>query len=92
MTGKSTFHSRERGNLSAPQSGGNLHRKAMRTDSRVRGNGRFSFPAAFCPKLKTMNRVYLESSAIRKIVEVLPLKTGGGADLPIVVAEFALQI
>ena len=39
-----SFHSRERGNLSASQSGGNLHRKAMRTDSRVRGNGRFFFP------------------------------------------------
>ena len=54
-----------------------------------------SFPAAFSfflPKLKTMNRVYLESSAVREIAEFLPLKTGGGADLPIVVAEFALQV
>ena len=54
-----------------------------------------SFPAAFSfflPKLKTINRVHLEFSAIRKIVCIFPAETGGGADLPIVVAEFGFQI
>ena len=52
-----------------------------------------SFPAAFfLPKLKPMNRVYLEYSAVCEIAEISPLESGGRADLPIVVAEFALQI
>ena len=52
-----------------------------------------SFPAAFfLPKLKPMNRVYLESGGFGKVVCVFPFESGGGADLPIVITEFALQI
>ena len=54
-----------------------------------------SFPAAFSfflPKLKTMNRVYLESCVFGKIVCIFPSETGGGADCPAVITQNAFQI
>ena len=70
---------------------------SVKMDSRVRGNdgGEAEIPAAFSfflPKLKTINRVHLEFAVFGELPEVLPAETGGGADLPIVVAEFGFQI
>ena len=66
-------------------------------DSRFRGNdgGEAGIPAAFSfflPKLKPINRVHLEFAVFGELAEIFPSETGGGADLPIVVAEFGFQI
>ncbi len=79
--------------------GGNDGNLSVKMDSRVRGNDKqkkrrgYGILAAFyLPKSETMHRIYLESCVFAEFAELSPSETGGGADLPIVVAEISLQI
>ena len=79
--------------------GGNDGDLSVKMDSRFRGNDKQknggdteSSPLFYLPKSETMHRIYLESCVFAEFAELSPSETGGGADLPIVVAEISLQI